>query len=72
MADKQTAQIDDWRLIAGCLWGHVRKHPKQELFNPASVQMTSQIVSLNEDTGIAETENTIYTLGTKWKEPEDA
>ncbi len=69
---KQKARIENWQLVAGCLMGNVSKHSRQRDFNPEGPQMTSQIISLNEDIGVAETENTIYTLGTKWKEQDYA
>lgn len=69
---KQKARIEEWRLMGGCLWGYVKGHSEQDSFTPNRLQVTSQIISLNEDTGIAETENTIYTLGTKLKEQDYA
>lgn len=62
---KDTAHIDNWFEMWPCLCGNVTKHSRQREFNPNSLQMTSQIESLNEYTGIAETINTRYTLGTR-------
>lgn len=64
---KHTALIEDWMVIGNSLWGAVTKHTAQE-FDPDKIQQTSFLISINEDDGVAETENTIYTLGKKWKE----
>ncbi len=64
---KHTARIDNWRVMGDSLWGNVTKHTLRE-FNPECLQRTSVLLSINEDACTAETENTIYTLGTKSKE----
>lgn len=73
MTEKQTAHIDDWYLVD--LWpigsgqsliGQVSKHPQQDSFK-TKAQQTSMVVNLDLSAKTAETENTIYTLGTPRK-----
>lgn len=59
---KQTARIDDWSVFGDSLIGHVSSHPNQNNFNNL-YQRTSQIIHLDRERKIAETLNTIYTLG---------
>lgn len=66
---KQTAFINQWEVVrihdgSQCLIGHVSSHPNQSQFH-SHVQQTSRLVSIDEEAKIAETENTIYTLGDK-------
>lgn len=61
---KQTARIDNWFVLGDRLCGTVTEHPRQgEFFEQG--QITSPIVSIDEENNIAETKNTIYTLGQK-------
>lgn len=64
---KNTARIDNWMVIGNCLWGNVTEHTVRE-FDPDNLQRTSDLVSIDEEKGVAETENTHYRLGTKSKE----
>ena len=64
---KQTAHIDDWseeNLYLGgtCLVGRVTKHARQDEFY-SDRQATSRLISIDREKGLAETQNTIYTLG---------
>ena len=66
---KQTARIENWVKIKGYLGGEflegtVLDHPKQAYFY-GDMQHTSELVSIDEEKGVAETLNTIYTLGKK-------
>ncbi len=65
--DKQTAKISDWFVAKTpdgheLLIGHVTDHPRQADFK-AKYQSTSVLVKLDMVAKIAETSNTIYTLG---------
>ena len=67
---KQTARIENWVKIKGYLGGEflegkVLDHPKQANFDYWDWQHTSRLASIDEEKGIAETLNTIYTLGKK-------
>lgn len=66
--EKHTARIDNWFVVGNCLWGNVSKHSLRE-FNPDNIQRTSDLISIDENVGTAETENTHYKLGKKQKEP---
>ena len=59
--EKHTARIDNWFMVGNCLWGNVSKHSLRE-FDPDNIQRTSEVVSINENAGVAETDNTHYTL----------
>lgn len=63
---KQTARIDKWVKTpnGSALVGMVSCHPRQDEFE-AKLQITSPLVKFNEKEGVAETMNTIYTLGDK-------
>lgn len=65
---KQTARIDNWRIREWAgkhyLVGRVSEHPMQNSFI-SQLQNTSDLLSIDEDKGIAETVNTLYTLGSK-------
>ncbi len=65
---KQTARIDNWRIREWegkkYLVGRVSEHPMQDSFS-SQLQNTSDLVSIDEEKGIAETLNTLYTLGSK-------
>lgn len=61
---KNTARIDNWFKIGNCLWGNVSEHSIRE-FDPGCLQRTSDIVSIDESAGVAETMNTHYILGKK-------
>lgn len=63
---KNTAFIDNWIVVSGCLLGNITGHPNQNDFSEGA-QITSPIVSIDEANGTAETLNTIYTLGTRFK-----
>jgi hypothetical protein len=67
---KQTARIENWNVIEGALssfmYGQVFDHPNEEL--NGEYAYTSKLVSLDEEMGIAETNNTVYTLGKKANE----
>lgn len=62
---KQTARIENWMRSGNQLIGSVRDHARQGDFNPNHVQRTSDLISFDEEAGVAETLNTIYTLGKK-------
>ena len=62
---KHTAKIDNWFKIGNCLWGNVSDHSSLREFDPNSLQRTSELVSINEASGVAETLNTHYTRGAK-------
>lgn len=66
--EKHTARIDNWFVVGNCLWGNVTEHSLRE-FNPDRLQRTSNLVSMSEVNRTAETENTVYTLGTKERKP---
>lgn len=64
---KQTAYIDNWREesifpYGTCLIGRVTKHELQHQFH-SDKQATSRLISIDREKGVAETINTIYTLG---------
>jgi len=61
---KQTAHIDNWLRTGNFLCGMVTGHPLQQNFRE-EYQYTSDIVRMDEEAGICETRNTVYTLGTK-------
>lgn len=65
---KQTAHIDNWRIREWAgehyLVGRVSNHPNQASFL-SQLQNTSTLISIDEEKGIAETMNTLYTLGAK-------
>lgn len=68
MSEKQTAHIDDWFIAdtlngGQCLVGMVTKHAKQADFK-TKAQQTSNLLTIDVANKTAETENTIYTLGT--------
>jgi hypothetical protein len=64
---KPTATIEDWAIIATpvgtMLVGRILRHQRQEEF-VKPLQMTSRLVKLDLVGKTAETENTLYTLGT--------
>ena len=67
---KQTARIENWVKIKGYLGhdfleGTVLDHPQQEYLDRWGTHHTSELVSIDEEKGVAETLNTIYTLGKK-------
>lgn len=71
MSDKQTAHIDDWFVATtptghSCLIGQVSKHPKQADFK-TKAQQTSNLIKFDPEAKTAETDNTLYTLGTPRK-----
>ena len=66
--EKHTARIDNWFVVGNCLWGKVTEHTLRE-FDPNNIQRTSQLVSIDKDKGVAETENTRYKLGVKERKP---
>lgn len=66
---KNTARIENWFKVGNCLWGNVVNHTVRE-FDSDNLQRTSQLVYLDEKTGVAETENTHYTLGKKQEKVE--
>lgn len=64
---KQTAYIDDWSEVntfpyGTCLIGRVTKHERQHEFH-SDKQATTRLVNIDREKGVAETLNTIYTLG---------
>lgn len=64
---KQTAHIDNWSEentypYGTCLVGHITKHARQTQFH-SDRQATSTVISIDREKGVAETMNTIYTLG---------
>lgn len=66
--NKSTAKINNWFITYGYLGDHflvgnVTEHSKQREFNPHAPQITSALVYLNTEEGIAETKNTYYSLG---------
>lgn len=66
---KNTARIDDWQVVpiypeGEALIGKITEHTRQYLFTKER-QITSKLVRLDETEKIAETLNTIYTLGEK-------
>jgi hypothetical protein len=70
LAEKPTAHIENWMRIPtmyghAYLMGTVSDHPRQSEFR-AKEQITSQLVSFDEEAGVAETRNTRYTLGKKF------
>lgn len=65
---KHTARIDNWFEVGNCLWGKVTEHSLRE-FNPDCIQRTSELVSIDRNAGVAETENTHYVLGTEERKP---
>ena len=65
--EKHTARIDNWFVVGNCLWGNVSKHSLRE-FDPDNIQRTSDILSIDENAGVAETANTHYKLGKKQEE----
>ena len=71
---KQTATINNWRLIRSLsggfvLTGVISDHPRQADF-VAEVQQTSGVILFDPVNKTAETYNTIYTLGDQ--HPDDA
>lgn len=62
---KPTAKIENWTVYEGAygdfLVGTITEHPRQELVGHEC--HTSLLVSIDREKGIAETRNTIYTLG---------
>ena len=58
---KQKASIKDWIVTNNYLVGRVIDHPNQKNFL-GEYQRTSTLVSIDIEAGIAETQNTIYTL----------
>lgn len=62
MSSKQTARIERWVNHGQCLTGVVLDHPNQETFS-GGIQVTSRLLWIDEAARMAETVNTIYTLG---------
>lgn len=67
MPDKPVAHIENWTELTlfpygTCLVGRVSKHQNQHHFF-SEQQQTSRIININRETKLAETVNTIYTLG---------
>lgn len=66
----QTAHINNWTLHKdfegnpSFLEGEITGHVAQEHFHSA-MQRTSSLLSFDEEKGVAESQNTMYTLGTK-------
>lgn len=64
--DKGTAHIESWVKYGegkySYLIGVVSKHPRQDEFS-TKYQQTSNLVSFDPANGVAETANTVYTLG---------
>lgn len=65
MKSKPTAHIEDWyyEKSANVLIGKVKNHPNQHQFSPDGFQQTSKVLKLDKENNLAETKNTIYTLG---------
>lgn len=65
---KQTAHIENWRIREWAgeqyLVGRISNHPNQASFL-SQLQNTSTLISIDEEKGVAETVNTLYTLGSK-------
>lgn len=59
---KQHARLENWMKVGDSLIGQIREHPRQEDFKK-EFQRTSRLVRFDPDSGVAETENTLYTLG---------
>jgi hypothetical protein len=59
-AGKPKARIDLWRQVGNFLMGRVYGHPTQP---DGKIVATSELVKLEPDNKMAETENTIYELG---------
>lgn len=73
---KQTATINDWRLIrtpsgSFALQGHITNHVRQDDFDGSKFQQTSTVILFDPVNKKAETLNTYYTLGNEYKSPED-
>lgn len=65
---KKTAQIEDWARLGHALVGFVFYDREQGGSSSGEFQRTSRIVKLDEDAGICETRNTIYRLGTAFRQ----
>lgn len=63
---KHTARIENWIKVANCLLGNVTEHTLRE-FDSDNCQLTSDLVSFHPEQGVAETQNTHYTLGVELK-----
>jgi hypothetical protein len=63
---KPKARIDNWFRYGNTLCGVISEHPNQANFL-GPLQHTSYIVNLDEEKGICETLNTMYTLGKKYE-----
>ena len=60
--DKPRARLENWFTYGDSLVGQILDHPRQADFK-APFQRTSALVRFEPENGIAETLNTIYTLG---------
>lgn len=65
---KPTAHIENWVWDGYSIIGTISKHPRQEQFK-AEFQRTSEVVCFDVAKGIAETRNTVYTLGKPYVAP---
>lgn len=65
MMEKPHAHIEDWSYTGHTLVGRISKHPNQSNFR-SELQRTSEVIFFDPSNKIAETENTIYTLGTRF------
>ena len=70
---KQTAHINEWVEVNGFLGsyliGTITNHTRQNEFS-SDCQRTSPLVSIDRDKRVAETQNTIYTLGKEIEPPD--
>jgi hypothetical protein len=61
---KQRAHLNNWFIVGGVAFGDISEHPKLGAMRGCR---TSEVVNLDEASGILETRNTVYTLGTKYE-----